>query len=324
MNLDLVGDTLTELLVGDERPGTINAQRRWPSWAGDGALEFLELQPGVLLWISDFTPATDIRMCGSREDGYLSFSYYLRGGLRIASAKLSHALDIDEGHHQIGVSAPGEAGVGFFDTRRRSVIVSLSLSKAAAADLVATPDTAEAESWLRALERERSYVWAPREMTDIERGIATQIAACPFAGRARQLFLESKVLELLAHAMARTNVPSAALRLCREDEARIRTAAALLLDRFDRPPSIRELARVTGVNELKLKRGFRQLFGTTPFGYIRLHRMTEAYGLLARGEVTVGEAAWRVGYQCPSRFTVAFRRQFGMTPSSVKTSRSIS
>jgi AraC family transcriptional activator of pyochelin receptor len=321
MHLELVGDSLTEILVGNQGPGSINDQRRWPSWAGDGALEFLELHPGVLLWVSDLTPAADIRMCGSRDDGYLSLSYYLRGGLFISSASVSQALEIDEGHHQIGVSAPGEAGIGFFEARRRSVIVSLSLSKSAAADLVSTSDSAETESWLNALEYERSCVWTPREMAEIERRIATQIAACPFTGRARRLFLESKVIELLAHAVARSNVPSPALRLSREDEARIRSAAGLLVSRVDRPPSIRELARVSGVNELKLKRGFRQLFGTTPFGYIRLHRMTEAYAFLARGEMTVGEAAWRVGYKCPSRFTVAFRRQFGMTPSSLRAAR---
>jgi AraC-like DNA-binding protein len=160
-------------------------------------------------------------------------------------------------------------------------------------------------------------------MTRAERALAVQNATCPFAGRARALFLESKVLEEMAHDLARSSPRSSTRRLSGEDEGRIRAAAQLLIDRCDAPPTIRELARAVGVNDLKLKQGFPQLFGTTVFGYLRQHRMNQAYELLARGEATVGGAACRVGYRCQSRFTVAFRRHFGATPSTVKRTRGI-
>ncbi|HEY7443796.1 MAG TPA: AraC family transcriptional regulator [Vicinamibacterales bacterium] len=323
MQLELVGDALSEILIGDRLPDTLDTRRRWPSWAGEGTLEWLEIQPGVLLWISDLMPAAALRVSGSRDDGYASYSYYVRGGFRLTSVRWSKAFDIDEGHQQIRVSAPSDGGVGLLEAHRRSAIVSFSLSRRAAVRLLGTLSSTQTDSCLNALESERSCAWAPREMTRAERALALQIATCPFAGRARALFLESKVLELLAHDLARSSPRSSTRRLSADDEGRIRAAAQLLVDRCDAPPSIRELARAVGVNDLKLKRSFPQLFGTTVFGYLRQHRMNQAYELLERGEATVGEAASRVGYTCPSRFTVAFRRHFGVIPSSVRATRRI-
>jgi AraC-like DNA-binding protein len=264
-------------------------------------------------------PAAALRVSGSRDDGYVNFSYYLRGGFRYASVGSSTVFDIAEGHQQSRVSAPGDGGgMGFFDAHRHCAFVSFSISRPAAIRLFDTLSSTETDSYLNALECERSCVSAPREMTRTEHALAVQIATCPFAGRARELFLESKVLELLAYDLARSSPRSSTRRLSADDEGRIRAAAQLLIDRCDSPPSIRELARAVGVNDLKLKQSFPQLFGTTVFGYLRQHRMNQAYELLARGEVTVGEAAGRVGYRCASRFTVAFRRHFGATPSRVR------
>jgi AraC-like DNA-binding protein len=148
-----------------------------------------------------------------------------------------------------------------------------------------------------------------------------RLAECFGAGRT--LFLESKVLELLAYDLARSSPHSSARRLSAEDEGRIRVAAQLLIDRCESPPSIRELARAVGVNDLKLKQSFPQLFGTTVFGYLRQYRMNQAYELLARGEATVGDVAYRVGCTCHSRFTDAFRRHFGVTPSSLRGTRRV-
>jgi AraC-like DNA-binding protein len=319
MQLELVGDALSEILIGDRLPDTLDARRRWPSWAGEGTLEWFEIQPGVHLSIFDLIPAAELRVSGSRDDGYVNFSYYLRGGFRYASIGSSKVFAIDEGHQQSRVSAPGDGGgVGFFETHRRSAFVSFSISRRAAVRLLGTLSSTQTDSCLNALESERSCVSAPREMTRAERALVVQITTCPFAGRARALFLESKVLELLAYDLARSSQRSSTRRLSAEDEGRIRAAAQLLIDRCDSPPSIRELARAVGVNDLKLKKGFPQLFGTTVFGYLRQHRMNQAYELLARGEATVGEAACRVGYTCQSRFTVAFQRHFGATPSTVR------
>ncbi|MEM1369543.1 MAG: AraC family transcriptional regulator, partial [Cyanobacteria bacterium P01_H01_bin.15] len=79
--------------------------------------------------------------------------------------------------------------------------------------------------------------------------------------------------------------------------------------------SLIELARLAGINDCKLKLGFRQVFGTTVFGYLHDCRMERSRQLLDAGEMTVAEAAQSVGYVNRSHFAIAFRKKFGLNPS---------
>jgi AraC-like DNA-binding protein len=80
------------------------------------------------------------------------------------------------------------------------------------------------------------------------------------------------------------------------------------------PPSLAILARQVGLNECSLKRGFRQAFGTTVFGYLHNYRLEQAKQMLESGTWKVGEAAKIVGYKDLTAFGRAFRQKFGILP----------
>ena len=84
----------------------------------------------------------------------------------------------------------------------------------------------------------------------------------------------------------------------------------------DNPADQRTLAdwgRTVGASERTLARAFVAETGL-PFGRWRtLLRMQAALPLLAAGEAA-GRVAHRVGYETPSAFTAAFRRETGVTP----------
>jgi AraC-like DNA-binding protein len=84
----------------------------------------------------------------------------------------------------------------------------------------------------------------------------------------------------------------------------------------ENPADQRTLAdwgRAVGASERTLARAFRTQT-RMPFGRWRtLLRLQAALPLLARGE-PVGRVAYRVGYQTPSAFVAAFRRETGLTP----------
>jgi AraC-like DNA-binding protein len=86
----------------------------------------------------------------------------------------------------------------------------------------------------------------------------------------------------------------------------------------DHPFSIIELARKAGINQTKLKSGFKELFNTTVFGYLGDIRMQEAKRLLLEEKLYVSEVAERIGYKHPHHFTAAFRKKFGMAPGSFR------
>ena len=87
-----------------------------------------------------------------------------------------------------------------------------------------------------------------------------------------------------------------------------------MLSRSENPPSALELAQLVGVSDRTLRYGFRELFGTTVFGYLTSKRMEQAQQLLRSGKLTVAEVANLVGYAHQGHFAVAFKRKFGITP----------
>lgn len=153
-------------------------------------------------------------------------------------------------------------------------------------------------------------------MTPALARLLDEILAADGRNASRQLFLEAKGLELLAVLSDELTLASQALSpLGRQDIERLERARRVLKDRMDSPPSLPELARAVGLNEFKLKAGFRAHFGTSVFGLLRTHRMDQARRLLLQRELSVTEVAVRVGYANPSKFAAAFRKHFGFPPS---------
>jgi AraC-like DNA-binding protein len=100
------------------------------------------------------------------------------------------------------------------------------------------------------------------------------------------------------------------------DKARLLEAKNIVEQNLKHPCSLIELSRKTGLNDFKLKKGFKALFGNTVFGYLAEIRMNMAYKLLKDGR-TVSEVAETVGYKNAHHFTAAFKKHFDLLPSKV-------
>ncbi|WP_002147416.1 helix-turn-helix transcriptional regulator [Bacillus cereus] len=141
----------------------------------------------------------------------------------------------------------------------------------------------------------------------------------PQKDRINQLEIESKALELLSIHFGRVllNDGDANKRsqLSKKDLNKIKQAEEILLQRMESPPSLLELAKIVGLNDYKLKIGFKELFGTSTFAYLREKRMEHAIDLLRSGNSNVTETAFAVGYNNVSHFSELFRKKYGMNPS---------
>lgn len=153
--------------------------------------------------------------------------------------------------------------------------------------------------------------------------VLQQILNCPYTGSIQQVYLEGKALELIALQTAQwlqTDSPSSRHRLKPSDIERIHQAKEIVTQRLEDPPSLLELARAVGVNDCTLKRGFRQVFGTTVFSYLRQQRLIKARQLLQDTEMSVAEVTCQIGYTHSGHFAAAFKREFGVTPKAFKNS----
>ena len=148
-------------------------------------------------------------------------------------------------------------------------------------------------------------------------GVAQQIVNCSMQGISKRIFLQGKVMELIALQLA----PILSVQGVQERAklkagtiAQIQYAKDILLMHLDNPPSMLELAQRVGVSDRTLRRGFQELFGTTVFRYLSDKRMEWAEQLLRQENLTVAEVAHRIGYSHQGRFAEAFKRRFMITP----------
>ena len=102
--------------------------------------------------------------------------------------------------------------------------------------------------------------------------------------------------------------------LCSRDIDRLQRAGRLLLTHMDAPPSLPELARAVGLNEFKLKAGFRSYFGTSAFGYLREQRMIRARELLVQRDLNVAEVAVRGRVRKPEQVRQRFSQTLRFPP----------
>ena len=146
-------------------------------------------------------------------------------------------------------------------------------------------------------------------ITPVMRAILHQMLHCPYHGLTRQFFLEGKVMELFSHKIEQLD-PGAASHgatIKSSDTERVHQAAQLLVHDLENPPNIMTLANSVGLNRDKLHRCFRQVFGLSPFEYLRNQRLQTAMLLLQDEEINVTQAAIMVGYANMSHFTKSFK-----------------
>ena len=87
---------------------------------------------------------------------------------------------------------------------------------------------------------------------------------------------------------------------------------------LDDPGSFSEIAQIAGLNEWKLKYGFKQLFDKTVFSYIHEERLNRARTLILETGLPMKTVAHDAGYKSLSNFNTAFRRVFGYPPGRLK------
>jgi AraC-like DNA-binding protein len=282
----------------------------YPTQLGQGYVNTWHLRPGLTLDIADYQPHRDIITHSDDCEHPLEYTFYLSDPERAPASPIPYHL------YGSGM-APGESWKQEANQRRQWVSVHLEPE---VFRTVAGYSDGDLPAALRHLigDVNQKYYLRPGQATPGMQISLQQILQCPYRGCTRRMFLESKVLELmtliLEQEIAARDGKHPLVDLKPDDVDRLHWAREVLHQHLDQPLSLAQLARQVGLNECSLKQGFRQLFGTTVFGYLRQYRMERARLLLLEGRMNVGETAQAVGYTSRSRFAAVFRKTFGVNP----------
>lgn len=149
--------------------------------------------------------------------------------------------------------------------------------------------------------------------------IIREILQCNRKGQFKRIFLEAKVIELLLLQLEQIDKgENTFARLRKADIDKIYAVREFILSNIDQSYSLIDLAHHAGTNEFALKRGFKELFGTTVFSFWHDAKMEQAKKLLIDHNMRVSEVSDAVGYQNPRHFSSAFKKKFGLLPGQVR------
>ncbi len=136
-------------------------------------------------------------------------------------------------------------------------------------------------------------------------------------GLVRSTYLEGKALELLSRQIRQFTddllSPDKQVMIRKYDVDKIKFARDLLIKDIQNPPTIEALAKKAGINQQKLKSGFKAIFETTINKYLRNERLERA-SLLLLQSISVKAAAHEVGYTNQSHFARKFKEKYGILP----------
>ncbi|MFV0413445.1 MAG: helix-turn-helix domain-containing protein, partial [Oscillospiraceae bacterium] len=146
---------------------------------------------------------------------------------------------------------------------------------------------------------------------------------CPYTKTAKKLFVKSRVYDIAAHLIALCDSEYAQpnISLGKFDVEQIRSIPSLLQKNLKNPPSISALSRMVALNEFKLKVGFKKVFNTTIYEYLRQLRTERAIELM-KEEQPLEKIAGQVGYKSMRGFSQAFAKCTGVTPAEWRRQRS--
>lgn len=151
--------------------------------------------------------------------------------------------------------------------------------------------------------------------------VAANLVQCRLSeGLARRAFFYSKAIEAVSiglDTVTRQTNGTPLKPLNDEELKRLNAAVVLIEQQYNSDWTIAKLSREVGLNERRLKEGFRLAIGKSVHGYLRATRLDAAATLLASG-ASVTEAAYAVGFDNLSHFSKAFREAKGVLPSRYK------
>ncbi len=160
----------------------------------------------------------------------------------------------------------------------------------------------------------KNHNWHPRV-----RQIARQILLERYSPVAEKIFLESKMLELIAIMIDMYKYDSESVQFIpKKDEEKIHHAKTIIEQDIANPPSLSRLAQLIGSNEFKLKKGFKTVYGLPVFQFLHKLRMNQANELLLSSNMSIQEVAEKVGYENFSAFTRAFKKEYRILPSELR------
>lgn len=285
-----------------------------------GGLKFRSwLFPDVHVMNLHWQVGRDVSIVEESRADTVNINFQMSGHMNTRFAGIAREVGMHPHQHNLIFSPEGH----FRNTVRAGEQVEMfhiSLRKKYFSDLIGCDDR-WSEHVQESLLRDRPFagVESNAGMTPYMQKLIGDIKQSGQSGPMQRLMLQSKVLELVALHLGQLQADTPrAPGLTVAETGRLNELKTFLDVHFLEDFSLPQLSRLCLLNEFKLKKGFRELFGTTVFAYLRKLRMDFAVNLLLDSSQSIDSISEMLGYEHSQHFSTAFKRHHGSPPSSFR------
>jgi AraC-like DNA-binding protein len=325
----LLGDTFTTE-SGRMPPLTLEGAQRPQHWAtrgmrhflneeeDNGYWDFFKISDGFLLSITDaqYRKDTWVRVEGT---AFFKLRLLLTGSLRSASGEI-----IAQAPEVLLFISPGASRGGYYILATQPIRMVVLHCRPAVLTRDFGLNSSEVPPPLNKLfarnpEAENQRISLdPSLMHAVQLMVESRHKMIPaLRGRYLEALSTEILLQVIGEFSNRAMMNRAPTGIRPRDVNGIYEARDYLTQHYRNPPKIPELARMVGLNQTKLKAGFREVTKLTIYSYITKCRMERAADLLLNGNYGIAEVAYEVGYDYPANFTSAFKKFYGKLPRSM-------
>ena len=269
----------------------------------------------ILYSETDLDKPTELDWKGDEE--LVTMHFNLQGRTSIKQDGMSDSFELNGNQHNLFYGTNAEGKMKFDELRTKSFMIQFEKNS------FLTISKDGNESLKRFTDKIASGTPAAFSNANLNINLSLQtcihsILNCDYSNGLKKLFLLSKTIELLVlQAESFDKFQNSKSEYIRHDhdKERIVFARDYLVKNIESPPTLVELAKIAGINEYKLKRGFKEMFQQTAFSYLSDLRLDLAKKHLSEGKKQATEIAFELGYCSLQHFSKAFKKKFGIAPS---------
>ena len=133
--------------------------------------------------------------------------------------------------------------------------------------------------------------------------------------RIKESYFKLKCLELLLFVSIARETKTESLSLSKKQIDIIENVKNDLINDLESKITIDELSERYGISKTNLKNCFKEVYGKPIYKWRKEYKLDYACRLIEEGDLNISEISKQVGYSSPSKFSQAFKKYVGCTPS---------
>jgi len=274
---------------------------------------------GIKIKYHEFGSTGPIVVDWPGNPGVVTLIFSLEGKLSIKDNSLAETLELSDNQHNIYFSQ--EAGRKIIRSGLPMKWFSVQFSKKSFLSIADTTNAAVKQFVDRVIsDKPALFSASPLPINMVHMTCINSILNCNYPDALKRMFIFSKAVELLVlqiELFGRFTARKVTYLKKEYDRERVLFARDYLVKHIENPPTLSELSRLAGINEFKLKKGFKETFNQPVFAYLADVRMETARDELMKKSKTITEIAFELGYSSPQHFSSSFKRKFGVPPGKI-------